>query len=192
MITKDRNYRNFEVRALNEEGMIVEGYAVVFNRAEVMYEFDGIEYKEQIDKNAFNGAQMSDVVLNYNHDGKPFARTKNGTLTLSLDDYGLKIKADLSGSEEGRKTFEEVKNGLLDKMSFAFTINADEYDSSQRLRTIKSIKRLFDVSIVDLPAYEATSVSARGFFEETAQNELLISRKNELAKKIESLKAKIN
>jgi HK97 family phage prohead protease len=190
-MTKDRNYRNFEVRAL-EEGMIVEGYAVVFNRAEVMYEFDGIEYKEQVDKNAFNGAQMSDVVLNYNHDGKPFARTKNGTLSLNIDDYGLKIKADLSGSEEGRRTWEEVKNGLLDKMSFAFTINSEEYDSTQRLRTIKGIKRLFDVSIVDLPAYEATSVSARGFFEDTAQKELFIARKNELARKKQELKTKLN
>lgn len=181
MISKDRQYRNFEVRALEEEGMIVEGYAVTFNQPTVMYEFDGIEYKEEIDKNAFDGAEMRDVVLNYNHDGKPFARTKNSTLKLSIDDFGLKIRADLSGTEEGRKTYEEVKGGYLDKMSFAFNVSKEEYDTTQRLRRITGIKRLFDVAIVDLPAYDTTSVYARSeskvFFEAEAEKERLESLK---------------
>lgn len=188
MISKDRQYRNFEARALEEEGMIVEGYAVTFNQPTVMYEYDGIEYKEEIDRRAFEGAEMADVVLNYNHEGKPFARTKNSTLQLIIDEYGLKVRADLSGTEEGRKTYEEVKGGYLDKMSFAFTVNSEEYDKGSRLRRITGIKRLFDTAIVDIPAYNTTSVYARNFYKVEAERELAEARKNEMRKRRLKLK----
>jgi uncharacterized protein len=182
MITKDRNYRTFEIRA-GEEGAIVEGYALVFDVAETMYEYDGIKYQEQIRKGALDNAAMSDVVLNYNHGGKPVARTKNGTLDLNVDGRGLFIRADLSGTAEGRELYEEVKGGYLDKMSFAFTINADEYNKEQHLRTITEVKRIYDVAIVDIPAYESTSVSARSFFEAEAERERAEARAQlELAK----------
>ena len=190
MITKDRQYRNFEVRAA-EEGMILEGYAVTFNQPTVMYEYDGIQYKEEIDRNAFVGSEMADVVLNYNHNGKPFARTKNGTLSLSIDDFGLKIRADLSGTEEGRKTYEEVKGGYIDKMSFAFTVKDEEYDNKLRTRRITGIKRLFDVSLVDIPAYDTTSVYARSYFEDKAKNDVITLRKNELLKRRNALKERL-
>jgi len=170
MITKDRNYRSFEVRA-SEDGAFVEGYALVFDTAETMYEYDGIQYKEQIRSGALNNTLMQDVVLNFNHGGKPVARTKNGTLGLQIDNRGLHIRADLSGTDEGRKLYEEVKGGYLDKMSFAFTINADEYNKEQHLRTITEVKRIYDVAIVDIPAYESTSVQARSFFEAEAERE---------------------
>jgi hypothetical protein len=170
MITKDRNYRSFEVRA-SEDGAFVEGYALVFDTAETMYEYDGIQYKEQIRSGALNNTLMQDVVLNFNHGGKPVARTKNGTLDLQIDNRGLHIRADLSGTDEGRKLYEEVKGGYLDKMSFAFTINADEYNKEQHLRTITEVKRIYDVAIVDIPAYESTSVQARSFFEAEAERE---------------------
>lgn len=182
MITKDRMYRSFEVRA-GEESNIIEGYAVVFDTVETMYEYDGIAYKEEIRSGAFNNADMKDVVLNFNHGGKPVARTKNNTLQLTTDQRGLFVKADLSGTEEGRKLYEEVKGGYLDKMSFAFTINGEEYNRDTRTRSITSIKRLFDVAIVDIPAYESTSVMARNFFQAEAERELAEVRKAlELAK----------
>ena len=192
MITKDRNYRTFDIRTKDEDNkMIVEGYAVTFNKPTVMYEYDGIEYKEEIDKDAFKGCQMSDVVLNFNHNGKPMARTKNNTLNLTVDDFGLKIVADLSGTEEGRKTYEEVKGGYLDKMSFAFTTNAEEYNREQHLRRITGIKRLFDVSIVDFPAYDTTSINARSFFEAEAQREHAEACKKEVNKRKLALRVKL-
>lgn len=182
MITKDRMYRSFEVRA-GEEPNIIEGYAVVFDTVEIMYEYDGIAYKEEIRSGAFNNADMKDVVLNFNHGGKPVARTKNNTLQLTTDQRGLFVKADLSGTEEGRKLYEEVRGGYLDKMSFAFTINGEEYNKDTRTRSITGIKRLFDVAIVDIPAYESTSVMARNFFQAEAERELAEARKAlELAK----------
>lgn len=170
MITKDRQYRPFEVRA-SENEMRVEGYAAVFDQETVMYEYDGIQYKEVVDRNAFNGAQMQDVVMNFNHSGKPVARTKNGTLQLSIDDVGLKVVADLSGTQEARNLYEEIKAGYIDKMSFAFTVSGSEYNRDTHTRRITGIKRLFDVAAVDIPAYDTTSIQARSFFEAEAERE---------------------
>ena len=186
MITKDRQYRPFEVR-LSDEEMRVEGYAAIFDAETVMYEYDGIQYKEVIDRNAFNGTQMQDVVMNYNHQGKPVARTKNGTLQLIIDDVGLRVSADLGGTQEARNLYEEIKAGYIDKMSFAFTVNADEYNRDTHTRRITGIKRLYDVAAVDIPAYDTTSIQARSFFEAEAEKE-----RAEARAALELAKAKYN
>ena len=170
MITKDRQYRTFEIRA-EPDGMIVEGYAAVFDAPEVMYEVDGIQYSEVLERGAFDGAQMQDVVLNFDHSGKPLARTKSGTLRLSVDDHGLKAQADLSSTAESRSLYEEIKAGLIDKMSFAFTVGKEMYDKATHTRSIQGIKRLYDVAAVTFPAYESTAIIARSFFEVEAERE---------------------
>ena len=177
MITKDRDYRCFEIRVAEGVAM-VDGYAATFEQPTVIYEYEGIEYKEVIDRNAFTNAQMADVVLNYNHGGKPVARTKNGTLNLMVDNIGVRVSADLSGTKEGRDLYEEIKGGYIDKMSFAFTVapDGDNYDKGTRTRRITGIKRLFDVAAVDLPAYDSTSIQARSFFEAEAEKELVEAR----------------
>lgn len=185
MISKDRQYRAFEVRAKGQEYR-VEGYAALFNIEAVMYEFEGIQYKECIDSKAFDKTEMKDVVMNYNHEGKPVARTKNNTLTLSVDEKGLKIEADLSGTEEGRRLFDEIKGGYIDQMSFAFTVKSDEYDKVTRTRKITDIKRLYDVAAVDIPAYDATSISARSFFFAEAEREAAEAAKRK--KQIQKIK----
>jgi len=182
MISKDRLYRAFEIRA-EEAEMRVVGYAATFNQATVMYEYEGVQYKEVIERGAFDRAQMQDVVLNFNHGGKPVARTKNGTLSLIVDDIGLRISADLSGTEEGRKLYEEIKGGYIDKMSFAFTVSDEDYDKIARTRSIRGIKRLYDVAAVDFPAYDTTTIQARTFFEAEAETERAEARQAlELAK----------
>lgn len=170
MITKDRQYRSFEVRA-DETEMRVDGYAATFENEAVMYEYDGVQYKEVVRRNAFEKAQMQDVVMNYNHSGKPVARTKNGTLRLNVTDAGLHISADLSGTEEARKLYEEIKGGYIDKMSFAFTVSESDYDKTTHTRSITGIKRLYDVAAVDFPAYDSTTIQARSFFEAEAEKE---------------------
>lgn len=168
MISKDREYRSFvELRAAGEDDKAtVEGYAAVFDTPTVMYSVDGIDYKEEIATGAFNSTEMSDVVMNYNHAGKPVARTKNGTLTLSVDSRGLKVSADLSGTEEGRRLYEEIKGGYID---IAFKVSEDAYNSDTHTRRITGIKRLFDVAAVDRPAYDATEISARSYFSAEAE-----------------------
>lgn len=170
MITKDRIYRNFEVR-VQDEGMIVEGYAATFDQPAVMYEYENTEYKEVIARGAFDGTQMNDVVMNFDHQGKPIARTKNNTLTLTIDDVGLRARADLSGTEAGRTIYEEIKAGYIDKMSFAFTVADESYDKATHTRSINKVKRLYDVAAVSIPAYDTTSIQARSFFEAEAEKE---------------------
>lgn len=175
MVTPEtREYRSFELRKKAEDAndaMILEGRAVVFNHPEVMFEADGIQYFEEIDKDAFKEARMDDVILNLNHEGQALARTRNETLRLDLSDEGLDMEADMSKSRASRDAYEAVQNGLLDRMSFAFTVREDAYDEKAHKRTILKIDRLFDVSLVNFPAYEATSVSARSYFAAKAEAE---------------------
>jgi len=189
-----REYRNFELRSKNEnepdDSMILEGRAVVFNSPEVMYEDEnGIQYKEQVDREAFLGTKLDDVILNMNHEGQALARTRNNTLQLELTEDGLNITADMSKSRASRDAYEAVQNGLLDKMSFAFTVARDFYDENTHTRTILEIDRLFDVSLVNFPAYEQTSVSARSYYEAKAEAE---HRAAEAAKEREEKRAALS
>jgi len=172
-LTEGRQYRAVvEVRALpgEEESRIVEGYATTFNQPYELWR-DGPDYifLEQVDRGAFDKTDMSDVIMQYDHEGRVFARTNNGTLELRTDDHGLHIRADLGGTEIGRQLYEEIKGGYTDKMSFGFTVDADERLITEEagvvtiLRTIKSIGKLYDVSAVSLPANNATEISARSW-----------------------------
>lgn len=193
-MTKDREYRFFEVRAVQreqeeKEDYRIEGYAVVFNDATCLYEYEGTKYFEIIDRHALDGAKLDDVVLNFNHGGKPVARTRNNTLELVIDEKGLLVRAYLGGTEEGRKMFEEIKGGYLDKMSFAFLYDESAYDRASHTETITRITRLFDVSVVDFPAYDSTSVNARS--QEFFKAEALKERAEARSAKVEALRNKL-
>lgn len=139
----------------------VEGYAARFNSPTVLFELDGTEYWEVIAPGAFDGADMEDVIFNYNHTGNVIARTRNGTLELTTDEDGLHMRARVDGTAAGRQLYEEISGGYVDRMSFAFTIQEESYDSAEHLWTIQKVKRLYDVSAVDIPAYDDTSIAAR-------------------------------
>lgn len=170
-----REYRSMvmTVRAAedNGESMIVEGYATTFNQPYLL--FDGRYYKvwEQIVPTAFAECDMSDVIMQYDHEGRVFARNKNGTLTLTVDSIGLKISANLGGTDIGRQLYQEIKGGYTDKMSFGFVVAEDqrvstvdhENDVETITRTITKIKKLYDVSAVSIPANDTTSISARRY-----------------------------
>lgn len=187
---KDREFRKFsqfEIRAAGDpsgQEMYVEGYALTFNSPTVLWEYDGIEYKEMIDPNALSATDMTDVIFNFNHGGKVMARTRNKTLELRVDATGLFIRARLDGTEEGRKMYEEIRGGYIDRMSFSFIANEDSYNSDTCTRVIKGIKKLYDVSAVDIPAYDTTSISARSFFEAEAEKERKAAEAAELRKKL--------
>lgn len=188
MITTDtREYRSFSVAPTQEENEQaagrIHGRAVVFNTPAVMYKDPetGIEYKEEVDAHAFDECDMSDVIMNVNHDGPAIARTRNKTLILNINEEGLDPEADLTKSQASRDALEAVQNGLLDKMSFAFTVREDSYDSETHTRTIRKIDRLFDVSLVNFPAYEQTSVSARDYYGAKAEAERRASEEAEKA-----------
>jgi len=186
LITKDRQYRSFdfELREKTEDGkMIIVGNPIVFNRETIIWEYDGVQYKEVIDAKALDGADMSDVVLNIDHTGKPAAKTKNGTLILDKRIDGLYIEADLSQNATGRELYEDINNKFYDKMSFAFSVLEDSYNQETHTRTILKIKRLYDVSAVTFPAYSETSISARSWAEAQHDIEVAEAAATEVAKR---------
>ena len=168
-----REYRRIETEALEtrtaEDGaMIVEGYATTFNQPYELFRQKNMIVQEQVDPCAFDGTDMTDVIMQYDHEGRVFARVKNGTLELESDEHGLKIRANLGGTEIGRQLFEEIQGGYTNKMSFGFTVadqkrtrSKDAEGNTVVLRTSTRIGKLFDVSAVSLPANDATEISAR-------------------------------
>ncbi|MFZ5352748.1 MAG: HK97 family phage prohead protease [Bacillota bacterium] len=183
-----RSFINFEIRAVqdsdNKEALYVEGVACSFNQPTVLFEYDGIEYKEQVDDRAFDEADMSDVIFNYNHGGKVMARTRNKTLQLMVEKDGLHIKARLDGTEEGRKLYEEIKGGYIDRMSYAYTVKEAAWDQENHMRTIRKIKKLYDVSAVDIPVYDTTSISARSLLELEKEEREKLDSLNERKKRL--------
>ena len=185
-LDEGRQYRSFDVsrfeRRTEDSGeKVVEGYATTFNQPYELWHdtWDGNVYvfMEQVDARAFDDCDMTDVIMQYNHEGRVFARTGNNTLALDPDAHGLHIRADLGGTEIGRQLFEEIEGGYTDKMSFGFRVSKDKREETEErneetgvrtvtvLRTILGISKLYDVSAVSLPANDATSISARNYCE---------------------------
>ena len=191
-IKQGREYRAVQGFSLvprdeGSEEYKVRGTAVVFDTPTVLFECDGIEYKEVIDRHAFDECDMSDVIFNYNHGGKVVARLRNKTLTLEITERGLDIAADLGGTTAGRELYEEIDGGYVDKMSFSFSVREASYDSVTHTRTITKVKKLYDVSAVDFPAYNDTSISARSFFAEEHTRELAALEQARRRKKLLAL-----
>lgn len=181
-LSEGRQYRNidvsnFERRATEDGEKIVSGYATTFNEPYELYRdsWNGTTYifLEQVDRGAFDDTDFSDVIMQYDHEGRVFTRTSNGTLELDPDDHGLHIRANLGGTELGRQLFEEIEGGYTTKMSIGFRVGKDRREETTEkneetgvsivtiLRTIEKISTLYDVSAVSLPANDATSISAR-------------------------------
>ena len=167
----------FRAEDTEDNKMEIKGYAAVFNSPETY------GYTEVIAPTAFDNADMSDVVLRYNHEDTfmVLARTRNESLKLNVDDKGLFIDATLQDDiTQHRDIFNAIKSGLIDKQSFAFIVDEDEYDYDTDTRTITKIGKVFDVSVVDQPFYNATDVSvARN------QNDEFLTRREELRKQHE-------
>ena len=182
-ISQGREYRNLSVPlnvrkkedGTEDDEYVVEGYATTFNEKYLLFEYKSnwdkkiYRFFEVVDSKAFNSCDMGDVIMQYNHEGRVYARTRNKTLDITPDEHGLKVRANLSGTELGKQLFEEIKGGYTDKMSFGFTIEDEKRDSHEEddvvtiTRTITKIGKLYDVSAVSIPANDATEISARSF-----------------------------
>ncbi|MFR2529342.1 MAG: HK97 family phage prohead protease [Clostridium paraputrificum] len=162
--------RLIEMRAVdNEEGkMIIEGYAITYDQP-ATHEYGSRKFTEIIKRGALDYTDMSDVPLRYNHNDTwcIMARTRNNSLQLIKDERGLKIVAELIDTQSNRDIYKSIQEGLIDKMSFAFTVSdrGDNwtYGDDETLREVTGIKKLYDVSVVDTPFYDTTSVFVRSF-----------------------------
>jgi len=182
-----KEVRFAELRAIPEEGkMIVEGYAVVFDSPATHYGFTEI-----IDRGAFTGADMKDVPMRYNHNDNwlIIARTRNNSLQLTVDDKGLYIRAELIDTQTNKDVYKSIEAGLLDKMSFAFTTAKDEWNYDTDTRRVLQVDRLFDVSVVDTPFYDNTSIYARALDELDSGKRALDNEKSRQLE-VEKLKVK--
>jgi len=196
-IAEGRQYRSIDLTEFESYGediglMIVEGYATTFNEPYVLWHDDDFTFREQVDPAAFEAADMSDVIMQYDHAGRVFARISNYTLEVTPDEHGLRIRAKLGGTEIGRQLYEEIKGGYTNKMSFGFTVEEDRLDREDKevLRTITKIGKLYDVSAVSLPANDATTISARSYCEGVIAEirEELAKREEEERKRQEKIK----
>lgn len=210
MPSKEREYREMmlaiekrdEAEGPEEERMVVTGYASTFDDPYLLWKDADVEVYEQVDRHAFDETNMDDVIMQYDHQGRVFARVRNNTLTVTPDDKGLFISADLSGTDIGRGLYQEIAGGYTDRMSFGFTVDEDEQviqeDSTTGktnvLRTIRKVGKLYDVSAVSLPANPGTSISARfldGAIEEARAERLkaqeLREKREQIMKRAEAL-----
>lgn len=204
---KDREYRlinvaDLEVREEQDGKKIVDGYATVFDVEYRLWGDAQYEVLESIDRHAFDHADMADVIMQYDHEGRVFARKSNGTLEIHMDDHGMKIRADLGGTEIGQQLYQEILGGYTTKMSFGFTVKKAERREERDEETgkvtvhrkITEIRKLYDVSAVSLPANDATEISARnisdGLIAEVKQERLAMEartrKKNQIAITAES------
>lgn len=204
MSDKRVEFREFRLTGVDvragEDGaevMEIEGVPCVFGQETVLYKGKYYECREKIDAAAFDAADMSDVIFNYNHCGRVYARTRNKSLALKIEKDGLHMKASLMGGDEGHEQlYRDIKSGLIDKMSFAFSVKESFYETIERtdepnveIRTITKVEKLYDVSAVDIPAYDTTSISARKAFD--AERERRHAESMKRAKDKLSLKLKL-
>ena len=199
----EREYRDFILAVVptgeeqSEEQKIVRGYASTFNQPYTLWEDDEFVVQEQVDSKAFENADMEDVIFQYNHEGRVFARVSNGTLKVGTDETGLSIEADLGGTDIGQQLFQEIKGGYTTKMSYGYTVNGSEWEERKledgrtlELRTVTSIGKVYDVSAVSIPANNATSISVRNLSDGVI-NEVRAERLKALELEREKLKTKL-
>ena len=190
----NKEIRLADVRFEESDGkMILEGYAIVFEQ-ETLIGDEERGFKEVISRTALTDTLMKDVPLKYNHMDSflILARTKNKSLSLSIDNIGLKIHAELIDTHSNEDVYKMVRAGLLDKMSFAFTVKKQSWDRSGDIpvRRIENIDRLYDVSVVDLPAYEGTSIYSRSL--DLVETELRALEEADRDEKAKIIKQKIS
>mgnify|MGYP002521210189 CR=1 FL=1 len=174
-IKSDREYRSLVLAP--KDDFVVEGDFSTYDEPYLLGSYDEPGYRvevwEQVKRGAFDDTDMTDVIMQYDHQGRVFARKSNETLEIELDDTPH-MRAMLGGTEIGRQLYEEIKGGYTTKMSFGFTVSSDERTQAEEnredgtvliksLRTITGIKKLYDVSAVSLPANDQTSISARTY-----------------------------
>lgn len=191
-----RNTQIFEARKAENGDKIIRGYATTFNDPYLLYDWGDYKVYEQIDRHAFDECDMSDVIMQYDHEGRVFARTSNNTVELSTDDHGLAVEGNLSGTTLGGEVYEEVSGGYSTKMSMRFRVAEDKREVTEDhennittvMRTITKISKLYDVSVVSIPANDGTEISARCFADGViAELKAERLRAEERAKKIKIL-----
>ena len=198
--TKTKLKNEMQVRALQvfasapetkrlDSNFYVEGYAARFEPY-VLYEApDGPVY-ERFERGCFDNCDMSDIIFQLNHEGTVMARQSNGSLIVEVDDNGLFTAADLGRTEAARRLYEEISAGMITKMSWGFFLGDYYYDQESRTIVHKTVKKIFDVSAVSIPANNSTEINARGWVDGVI--DLAARSEAELDERRRKLRLKLN
>ena len=145
-----------------ESNYYVEGYAARYEPY-VLYETEDGPIYERFERGCFDNCDFSDIIYQLNHQGTVMARTSNGSLIVEVDENGLFTAADLGRTEAARHHYEEISTGMITKMSWGFILGDYHYDRESRTIVHKSVKKIFDVSGVSIPANQNTEINARSW-----------------------------
>lgn len=174
-----------------ESDCYVEGYAARYEPYELYRDMDGEPVYERFERGCFDNCDMSDIIYQFDHAGKVMARTSNGSLIVEPDEAGLFMAADLSRTATARAHYEDdIKSGMVTKMSWRFAVGDYYYDRQTRTIVHKTVRKIYDVSSVSIPANDNTEINARAWVDgEIAQ---AARREAELDERRRKLRAKIN
>lgn len=204
-VRASREYRDMTLAVAevkdDETRKVVNGYATVFNAPYVLYHDEDMEIREQVAPGAFDECDLADVIMQYNHEGRVFARVSNGTLRVEQDEKGLFTEADLGGTDLGSNVYDEIRGGYTNKMSYGYVVPTggdswNDYEEEGRriyIRTIEKVGKVYDVSAVSVPANNATSISVRNLTDgviEKVKAERLAAQKLEEARKRTATRAR--
>lgn len=139
----------------------VEGYATTWSPYVLYHDCEGNEIYEQILRSSLDGADASDIIFQFDHEGLPLARTNNGTLIVERDNHGLFVCADLSKTQQARDLYESIKEKMVTQMSWRYRVAEESYDTSVKQWTTRKVAKIYDVSAVSIPANDQTSIEAR-------------------------------
>lgn len=196
-VKNDREYRNLGSFELDEENMVA-GYASTFDTYMLWKDGDTTLY-ERIDRNAFQDADMSDVVFLRDHTGRVLARTRNGSIQLWTDDHGLASRTNLGLTDASKEMLEDIQVGNYTQMSFSFVVGRDHIEwlnDNEAIRIIDSIRKVYDISAVAFPQnpYTEIGLSARAMLDgaiEARTAERLEAERRERARKALMLRVKL-
>ena len=145
-----------------DSNFYVEGYAARYEPY-VLYEMDDGPIYERFERGCFDNCDMSDVIFQLNHQGTVMARQSNGSLIVEPNENGLFTAADLGRTEAARRLYEEISTGMITKMSWGFILGDFYFDKDTRTIVHKTVRKIFDVSAVSIPANQNTEINARSW-----------------------------
>ena len=175
-----------------ESDHYAEGYAARYEPYVLYYDEKGDPIYERFERGCFDGCDMSDIIYQYDHAGRVFARTGNGSLIVEPNDEGLFVAVDLSRTDAAREHHADIEAGMVTKMSWRFRLGDYYYDASTRTIVHRTVKKIFDVSGVSIPANDNTEINARAFVDgeiaKAARSEAeLEERRRKLRTKIQNI-----
>lgn len=146
-----------------ESDFYVEGLAARYEPYVLYHDFDGSPVYERFERGCFDGCDMSDIIMQYDHAGKVLARTGNGSLIVEVTDEGLFVAADLGRTEAARDLYADIQEGMVTKMSWRFRVGECYWDAATNTIVHRTVKKIYDVSAVSIPANDNTEINARSW-----------------------------